>query len=293
MSGRVAALLSGAITVSRNLPSPQPRWLVVAALLSAAGYAVCAIQLSLAARLRLPAGRVYLVQLAAAAANRVLPAGVGAAGLNARYLARQGLATGAVVGAVTLISASNAVAQGVGLLASVILSGLIAASSAHLPDLSDMSPLVAMLFAVLIAGVTSRFGQRLPALLRPTTAAARDHIGSAVRSPYRLAALVAVAILGKAVHVGVLLAALQAFGGGAPPLLVAAVFLGSGLMAAASAVPGGIGVLEAGLITGLRSSSASVGTIVAGVLVSRLIGYWLPVLPGSFALWRLRRAAEL
>jgi uncharacterized protein (TIRG00374 family) len=48
-------------------------------------------------------------------------------------------------------------------------------------------------------------------------------------------------------------------------------------------VPGGLGVTEVGLVTGLTAAGVPSPTAVAAVLTYRLITFWLPPVPGWFA----------
>jgi uncharacterized protein (TIRG00374 family) len=72
-----------------------------------------------------------------------------------------------------------------------------------------------------------------------------------------------------------------------PPVLTAiAVFLAGSALAAAAPTPGGLGALEAALVAGLGQVGVASAPAIAAVLLSRIIGYWLPVLPGWLAFSR-------
>ena len=68
-----------------------------------------------------------------------------------------------------------------------------------------------------------------------------------------------------------------------PILTMVAVFLAGSALAAAAPTPGGLGGLEATLVAGLGQVGVTAAPAVAAVLMSRIIGYWLPVLPGWLA----------
>jgi uncharacterized membrane protein YbhN (UPF0104 family) len=76
--------------------------------------------------------------------------------------------------------------------------------------------------------------------------------------------------------------------GGAPP--VAALMLGYsiGYIANALPVPGGVGVLDAGLVGALLLYGASPTDAAAAVLVYHAIAFWIPALGGLIAYTRLR-----
>ena len=85
-------------------------------------YLLAGTALRAAAGTRLGRWETTLVQLAAAAANRVVPAGLGAAAVNVRYLCRRGLTPAPAVGAVGAVGVLGALADGL-LLLVVLLVG--------------------------------------------------------------------------------------------------------------------------------------------------------------------------
>jgi glycosyltransferase 2 family protein len=87
-------------------------------------------------------------------------------------------------------------------------------------------------------------------------------------------------------YVAGLVASVRAFGGGASIAQIGAVYMVSAAAAAASPTPGGVGAIEALLAAGLTGIGISSGAAVSAVVIYRLAGYWLPVLPGWLS-WRL------
>ena len=81
--GNLYHSVQGAVHVTRHLRWP---YLVPLVLLALLHYWCAAVALQAAAGSRLPLRRRFLAQLAAAAANRIRPAGLGAAAVNARFL---------------------------------------------------------------------------------------------------------------------------------------------------------------------------------------------------------------
>jgi undecaprenyl-diphosphatase len=47
--------------------------------------------------------------------------------------------------------------------------------------------------------------------------------------------------------------------------------------------PGGLGAVEGGLVAGLTAVGIPTSTAIAAALVSRVLSFWLPVLPGIVA----------
>jgi uncharacterized membrane protein YbhN (UPF0104 family) len=87
--------------------------------------------------------------------------------------------------------------------------------------------------------------------------------------------------------IAALWASLHAFGVPPPfPAVVMAYFIGQLLNVIP--LPGGIGGVEGGMIGALIAFGAPGSLAVLGVLLYRLISFWLPTLPGAIAYLRLR-----
>ena len=73
---------------------------------------------------------------------------------------------------------------------------------------------------------------------------------------------------------------------------VLAVFAFARLLTAIPLTPGGAGVVELAIITGLTRAGGDAAQVVAAVLLFRLLTYVLPILLGTFtyAIWRRKRS---
>jgi undecaprenyl-diphosphatase len=70
---------------------------------------------------------------------------------------------------------------------------------------------------------------------------------------------------------------------------VTAVYLGGAAVSGVAPTPGGLGAMEAALVAGLTGLGEASGAAIAAVLGFFLLTFWLPTLPGFFALRHLRR----
>ena len=176
---------------------PGPSWpsIVVAVTAVVASYGCSALALCAAAGRWLPFGRTFLVQLAAAAANRVTPGGLGGAAVNARFLTGQGLSVGAASAAISL----TAIAHGAVALIGVLLMGpalvrlslpgsLGAARLGGIPVVVVGISVIAVLGVLVAIAVRGRCRVSVPfaAVVRD----AWDALVAALRQPRRLLALV-------------------------------------------------------------------------------------------------------
>lgn len=92
-------------------------------------------------------------------------------------------------------------------------------------------------------------------------------------------------------NIAVLYASFRAFGE-APPIavLVQAYFVG--MLANLLPLPGGIGVVDGGMIGAFVAFGVSPSLAVPAVLVYRLFAFWLPSIPGAIAYFQLRRTVS-
>jgi uncharacterized membrane protein YbhN (UPF0104 family) len=282
------------------------RWQFVAVVLvlAALHYVATAIAARAASGLALPMREVVLVQLAAAAANRITPAGVGGSALTARYFKRRGLDLAGAVGAVTTLAVLNAVASTLALSTLVLLAsvfGLHGSSHevhqlvAHVTGLLGpaRSPWLWLAVPVLVGAIAAgaivvrrRAHQALPwsHLLEP--------IRNLFAHPRRLATLLAASgcttlVLGLA-----FVATTSMVPGAAPSVGIGALLLGFMLGSVAGSavpVPAGLGSSEAAYVAVLLSVQVPASQAVEEVLIFRLLTFWLPAAVGVLATGYLRR----
>lgn len=136
-------------------------------------------------------------------------------------------------------------------------------------------------------GRTGRLMHRLAAVPASSSAGIRhaiEHVRS--RDPALLGA-----ILFWGFQIGVLWAAFHAFGD-APPtaVLVQAFFVG--MLGNLLPLPGGVGGVEGGMIGAFVAFGVDSGLTVVAVLVYRAFTFWLPLIPGVIAYFRLRRTLD-
>jgi undecaprenyl-diphosphatase len=76
---------------------------------------------------------------------------------------------------------------------------------------------------------------------------------------------------------------LAAFDSHVPVLAVLVVFVVGQTLGHLAPIPGGLGAVEALMVAGLTALGTAPTAAIAAVLASRLLTYWLPVLPGIAA----------
>lgn len=276
--------------------------------LAAVHYLATAVALRAAAGVRMPLRETARVQLAAAAANRLTPAGLGGSALNVRYLARRGLTAPRAVGAVAALGVLGALADLVMLAALVGIGvGLGASSSrhqftalgAHIVHMTGplRTPWLWAPVGGLVLGVALVwFARRRPARLRTWLSGLFAPLRRLIHRPGELAMLL-VASAGTTLVLALAFAATTAMLPGPRPaagllVLVLAYLLGA---AAGNAVPlpAGLGSTEAALVALLVGMHMPVTHALAVVLVFRLITFWAPAALGLLVTRRLVRDGAL
>jgi uncharacterized protein (TIRG00374 family) len=136
-------------------------------------------------------------------------------------------------------------------------------------------------------GRLGRLTHKLAVAPASTSAGIRDALDHLrTRDPALLGA-----ILFWAFQIAVLWAAFHAFGD-SPPLavLVQAFFIG--MLGNLLPMPGGVGGVEGGMVGAFSAFGVSFDLALVAVLVYRAFTFWLPLVPGVIAYFRLRRTVE-
>ncbi len=254
----------------------------------------CAAAMALKGAVDHPLGlrRTALVQLAGSFANKVTPKGLGGMGVNQRYLERSGVERPAAVAGIALNMAAGLVVHMTSLIAVSAELGLGSANSVSLPV--PWPYMLAFVVVMTLLGIIVLF--LLPGMRREAIAAivtgAKGLLG-VLRTPAQAARLFSGVAGVTVANVLMLTAALHASGVQPSLLKVGAAYLGGEVLASPSPTPGHLGAIEAVLVANLNTMGVQTGPAVAGVLLFRLVGFWLPIIPGILALRYLRRQQVL
>src|SRR5207244_499699 len=138
-------------------------WLPLVIVLSAVTYLASAVALIGAVPQRIRFWPTVLAQAASSFVNRVSPANVGGMALNARYLQKSGVDTGAGVAAVGVNSVAGAIVHLVLLVAFVAWSGHGLAEAFKLPSSSKLLAILAIVVAIAGIVLATRPGRRFAA----------------------------------------------------------------------------------------------------------------------------------
>jgi uncharacterized protein (TIRG00374 family) len=291
-------------------------WVMLAVLsvVSIFHYLAAAAASRAAAGVAVPGRELVAAQLAASAANRVTPGGLGGAGVIGRYFTRRGGLTvaqsAAAVSSLAALGGLADVAAFAALVGASVVFGVTGAAAEVPHLLGQLLALVPFMTNpwVLVAGVTAlawaatiaalAWRRNRSVVARSATAINRfgSAVGALLRHPRRLAVL-----MGASAGTTLLLAAGFAVSAVVGPTHLSAsavVPLMIGYMVAAAAgnalpTPGGIGSADAAFVGVLVAAHASAGAALATVITFRVITFWAPAAIGVVMTRQLRRAGAL
>lgn len=248
---------------------------------------------------RVPVLRLFAVQFAGTFANHVVPAGVGGAAVNIRFLSRRGVPRATAAGAVALNIAAGAVTHTALLAIAVLLAPaaltkapiqggpLLRDLAAHLRGSGPLIVAAAGLLAVAAVWWTHRIAPSARGRWTRLVAQLTEQLAvllAVLRTPVRAAQLWLGSIAVPVLHCLILYAVLRSLGGTAPVLEVSVAYLIASSVSSLLPSPGGFGSLDIALVAALIAVGTPAAAALATVLAYRLLTVWVPLLPGACVL---------
>jgi uncharacterized membrane protein YbhN (UPF0104 family) len=237
----------------------------------------------------LPFGPVVGVQFANAFTGLV-GGTAGNATLNIRFFQKQGLPVAVAVSSGLLNSLAGFAAQALLVVVGLALTG----SEFDLNTDGDSIPgwvlavLVLVALTVLVALLVPRVRTRVRNVVEPQWRAAMDNLRGLLSTPRKAVELFGGSLLTQLLFAMVLGAALHAYGESLPLLQIVVINCFASFIGGAAPVPGGMGVVEAGLIGGFTAAGISQADAVAATFTARMFTSYLPPIWGWFSLSWLR-----
>jgi uncharacterized membrane protein YbhN (UPF0104 family) len=224
-------------------------------------------------------GRSVLVQLASTFANRLLPAGIGAIGVNYRYLRRMKHSSAQAAAVVAINNTVGLVGHLLLLVVAALTSTAISTNLKHhhyhigFGVVIMVGIIVVIIFILLIRW--HRFRQVIKNILISikTYKLHRLKLLTAIALSIVLTSLYGLCLLACTHAIGLHLAVAQLF-------IILTLGVAGGTVAP---TPGGLLGAEAGLVAGLVAYGVSGADALAVALLYRLLTYWLPLVFGGVA----------
>jgi uncharacterized membrane protein YbhN (UPF0104 family) len=255
---------------------------------------------------RLSWRRTTQAQLAAGATNRLLPSGIGGAGVNLRYLLRSGLTAGAATSAIATLAVVAATTDAMYAAAITLFGPVIGVSGAGL-EMATLAQagqqtghhyrwLVVALLAGVAVVVMARLRRSVVGTAVRVTREAVWHVIRLLARPWRLGAAALASTLTTAAMSAGFVVAVETWGHAPLPLPVGAltaIYLVASALGGATPLPPWLGTTELVLVGALTLAGYSAGSAVLAVVVFRTVTYWLPLPVGIWSARRLRHLALL
>lgn len=149
--------------------------------------------------------------------------------------------------------------------------------------------IVAVGVVVTIVVLVPRLRASLRRIVGPQMAAARQNLAEILTDPRKAVQIFGGNLCSQIAYALVIDAALHAYGASLPLGTIIVINSVASLLGGAAPVPGGLGVIEAGLIAGMTAAGVEESVAVAATFTARLCTAYLPPIWGWFALGWLRR----
>ena len=214
--------------------------------------------------------------------------------VRVRFFQRQGYDSATALSSGAIASTASWLAKGLLFLASIGF----AAGTFEAPTISGghQTAIWIVVGVVLAAGITAALITLIPRLRRLASARVRPHLvhiwsdlKAVAAEPRKIVYVLAGSLLGQVFVALALGAALHAVGERASIATLLVVITLASMIGGAVPVPGGAGVVEAGLIAGLTGAGVPQAQAVAAVFIQRLFTAYLPPIWGWVTLAWMRR----
>jgi uncharacterized membrane protein YbhN (UPF0104 family) len=275
-----------------SITKASPWWVTTVFGLMLATFVGAALVLTAFSPVRMPFGRVLLVQVAAVWKTFAMPAGVGPAVVNQSMLVRRKVPRPLAVATVALVQVSGFVVTVAGLLILALITGNKGALDA-LPGSMTLIAVGVLAGVVLLAltfpGVRRWAARKMFPTLRQTW----PRLVEVLSQPWRLLLGLAGNLIITAGFVAAFYASLRAFGQQPAIVDITILFLLGNAAGAIIPTPGGLGAIEGTLAFGLTQANVPVAIASSAVILFRGLTYWVRLPLGWAASAYLQKKKEM
>lgn len=283
-----------------TLRSGDPEWLLLALVLAQLPFLSQAVATRGACPRPLPYGPVVLLQVSIGFIALAVPSTAGRLALDIRFFQRQGVPAASALSIAAIDGFSGFLVQISLLLATLVFGVGSVEMNLAIPGDVNVDRLLTLLgilagvlvVAAVLAVALGRIRRRIIARVRPLATEVLQTFRG-LRSVGKLVQLLGGSLANQLLFAVALGAVLVAFGGRLNLATLVVVYVAAALFGGMMPVPGGIGVMEAAIMTGLIAAGVDGPTATATALVFRIFTFYLPPLWGWLAMGWLRRHSYL
>lgn len=211
-----------------------------------------------------------------------------------RFFQKQGLAVAVAASSGVVNSLANGIVEVVLILLAVVFTDFSFSSAKMGGSTSDIETYV--LIGIVVIGLVVTvlvLAPKLRATLRrivgPQVEAAKANLRGILSDPRNAVRIFGGQLCSQIAYALVIDAALHAYGASLPLGTIIIINSLASLLGGMAPIPGGLGVIEAGLIAGMTAAGVEQSTAVAATFTARMCTAYLPPIWGWFALGWLRR----
>ena len=211
-----------------------------------------------------------------------------------RFFQKQGLAVAVAASSGVMNSLANGMVEVVLILLALVFTDFSFSSDSLGGGTGDIEAYV--LIGIVVIGVVVTvlvLAPKLRATLRrivgPQVEAAKANLRGILSDPRKAVRIFGGQLCSQVAYALVIDAALHAYGASLPLGTIIIINSLASLLGGMAPIPGGLGVIEAGLIAGMTAAGVEQSTAVAATFTARMCTAYLPPIWGWFALGWLRR----
>jgi len=275
------------ISINELISTAQWRWALVALVGSSLTYFAATALLLAFIPTKVNRVRTLQAQLAASFATLVTPPTLGSVAVNIRFLNKSGVPAPA---AATAVGVSQVVIFFIHLIL-LLLFGVVAGTQTELsfrPPRITLVIFVIIVALVIVAFSISSFRNWVINRAKPIFNQVGPTLATIAQQPQRLLISLVSSLALNSAYIMAFYASLHAFGSEISLSVAAFVYLAGATLGQAAPTPGGIGAVEAALVAGLTAVGVASGMALSGVLLYRVVTFWLPVIPGWYSFANLQ-----
>lgn len=270
------------------LKSADKTWILAGVVVYFSGVPTLAYQIMMLAFKPLQFWMTCKVEMAGQFVSKLLPSFVGVFTLNMYYLTKKDHS----INQATTVMTANALASGVAY-SFLILMALIFSSvpTQNLQGQIDFPTNLIILIVILLAGgaYIARRSVSLRAKLRKQWQEVKANLHAYRGKPLSLLIAVICNGLGSSANIFAMYASAQAIGVDISFATALVAYTFCNIAVTLVPTPGGLGAAEAGIYAGLVFAGVDGPDAITITLLYRLITYWLPIIPGYYFFWGLRK----
>jgi uncharacterized membrane protein YbhN (UPF0104 family)/tRNA A-37 threonylcarbamoyl transferase component Bud32 len=211
-----------------------------------------------------------------------------------RFFQKQGLAVAVAASSGVMNSLANGLVEVVLIVSALVFTDFSFSSASMGGGSSDIETylligIVAVGVAVTVLVLAPRLRATLRRIVGPQVEAAKANLRGILSDPRKAVRIFGGQLCSQIAYALVIDAALHAYGSSLPLGPIIIINSLASLLGGMAPIPGGLGVIEAGLIAGMTAAGVDQSTAVAATFTARMCTAYLPPIWGWFALGWLRR----